>query len=369
MDILFYTDTPGFGGAEKQMELLAKHLKNFGYTVHLACGHYSKLRSRKDELLNTYKTVHFLPTIHKHDPRHYSSLKKLIEKGPYKLVHLHLWNPGACRYAFSAVKRARLTDRIPLITTEHDPFRLTGLKNKIKRSCLAKTDQIIAISMDNYRQLSDYGDIAKNRLNIVHNGIEADRFFDIHDKAPLPVYKGKTVITCIAELHPRKGHKTLIKAFEPLSEEMPNLKLMLVGTGPIEKELKEQYGSNPNIHFLGWRDDIPQILNNSDLFILPSEREAFGLVVLEAMASNVAVIATNNGGTKDIILDGKTGLLIPPHDVEAMKEAMRTLLTNPGQKRDMEEAALRRVKEEFTAQKMAEKTAAVYRKALHVTHG
>ncbi len=356
--VLFYTDTPSYGGAEKQMELLAKHLKPLGYSVSLACGAYSRLKKRESELRKAYEQVYFLPTVHKHDPRHYTQLKNLLKTRYFVLMHIHLWNPGSCRYAFWVAKHAK----IPIVTTEHDPFRLEGLKRKIKQMTLAKSDQIIAISLDNFRHLSDYGEHVKNRLNLIPNGIESDRFFDNHDKAPLPVQKGDVVIACIAELHERKGHKYLLRAFSKLQIEFPNLNLLIVGIGPVERDLKEKYANFPNIHFLGWREDIPQILRASDIVVLPSLKEAFGLVILEAMASGVVAVATDNGGAKDIIEHGKSGYLVPPANAEKMAQVIRTILTNPDQKRDIEKAALERVKTHFTAEVMAQKTAEVYRK-------
>lgn len=365
--VLFYTDTPSYGGAEKQMELLAKHLKPFGYSVSLAYGAYSVLKRRKAELKKAYEHTYLLPTIHKHDPRHYTKLKKLLKTGDFDLIHIHLWNPGSCRYAFWATKHAG----VPIVTTEHDPFELGGMKHKIKKMCLAKSNQMIAISLDNYRHLSEYGEDVKNRLNLISNGIEVDKFLDNHDKASLPartypfgtggsVQKGDLVITCIAELHKRKGQKYLLQAFRKLQAEFPTIHLMIVGTGPAEKELKEKYGDIPNVHFLGWREDIPQILKASDIFVLPSLREAFGLVILEAMASGVIAVATDNGGTTDIIEHGKSGYLIPPANSERLVEIIRTILTNPNQKRDIEKTALERVKTHFTAEVMAKKTAEVY---------
>lgn len=360
MNILFYTDTPNYGGAEKQMALLAKHLKPLGCRVSLACGKYSKLKDRMGELRKVYSDIHLLPTAHKHDPRHYTQLTKLLKKERFDLIHIHLWNPGSCRYAFWAAKKAGL----PIVTTEHDPFDLSGLKKIIKQKCLSKTDQIIAISLDNFGQISQYGESVKKRLNIVHNGIELDKFLDNHDKVSLPVQHGGLVITCIAELHERKGQKYLIRAFKKLQVEMPKLHLMLVGTGPDEANLKSRYADVPNLHFLGWRDDIPQILNSSDIFVLPSLREAFGLVVIEAMASGVTVIVTDNGGAKDIIEHGKSGFLVPPSNVDRLADAIRVVLQNPDQKRDIEKAAIERVREKFTAERMAYKTFEVYSRLL-----
>ncbi|MBN2087534.1 glycosyltransferase family 4 protein [Candidatus Peregrinibacteria bacterium] len=356
--ILFYTDTPNIGGAEKQMLVLAKHLSRKGFEVDLAYGKYSKIYKMHDDFSKYCKLVHVLPAIHKHDPRHYTSLKKLMKSGKYDLLHIHLWNPGSCRYAFFAASHLN----IPIITTEHDPFELTGLKRQIKKNCLKKTAQTIVISQDNLRLLGEYYEVPKERLKLVHNGIELDRFLDSTKCDNLPVQSGEIVITCIAELHPRKGHKYLLRAFMKLQEEMPQIKtsLLLVGEGPLENEFKEQYFEQKNIHFLGWRNDIPEILKSSDIFVLPSLKEAFGLVLVEAMASGVPVITTNTGGAVDIVQDGKTGYLVPPSNSEKITEAIRLILQNEEQKKDIIASALESAKQNFTADKMTDNTIDVY---------
>jgi len=356
--ILFYTDTPGIGGAEKQMLLLAKYLNKTGHHIDLAYGKYGKIKTMHNDFEKYCEKIHVLNVAHKHDPRHYFQLKKILKKGKYDLIHIHLWNPGSCRYAFFAANHAG----IPIITTEHDPFELHGFKKKIKNICLRKTDQTIVISSGNYGLLVDHYKLPEKWLSLVHNGIEIDRFLDTKNKADLPIKTGDIVITCIAEMHSRKGHKYLLDAFLKSQKQFPNLQLILVGTGPIENELKLKYNSHPHVHFLGWRNDIPEILKASDIFILPSLREAFGLVVLEAMISGAVTIATNNGGTVDIIEDGKSGYLIPPQSRERIINTIQTILQNPGQKEDIKKAATKRVKDYFTAEKMTEKTIETYSK-------
>jgi glycosyltransferase involved in cell wall biosynthesis len=365
--ILFYTDTPNYGGAERQMELLAIHLKPLGFEVSLACGKYSKLATQTDRLASIFHETFVLQTVHKHDPRHYSQLKRLLRDKKFDLLHLHLWNPGACRYAFFAGHHAG----VPIVTTEHDPFELSGLKRLVQKHCLKRTDRIIAISAENLGQLSTIVDNPKERLFISHNGIELGPILDKPTtlaneslKTDLGLQPGSVTITCVAELHPRKGHKHLIEAFQRLQAEYPMLHLLLVGTGPLENELKSHYGSNQNIHFLGWRTDVTALLRISDLFVLSSLREAFGLSILEAMACGVPVVATTTGGAKDIVENGKSGLLVPPGDSTILAEAIRTLLNNPGQRADLAKNGLERVKTHFTAEKMAERTAHVYRSLL-----
>jgi len=356
--VLFYTDTPNLGGAEKHMLLLAKHLNQQEVAVSLAYGRYSKIAKLHGEFAKCCKQVFVLPMLHKHDPRHYSELKKILAAHKFDLVHLHLWNPGSCRYAFFAASSAGL----PIVTTEHDPFELTGMKRLIKKKCLSKTAQTITISRDNFRLLGEFYGVPEKQLEMVHNGIEIDSFLDNKIKADLPVQHGSPVITCIAELHHRKGHRYLFEAFRKLQAHMPQVSLILVGTGPAERELKDQYSQIPNVHFLGWRADVPQILKASDILVLPSLKEAFGQVILEAMASGVITVATNNGGIVDIIQDGLTGYLVPPANGEAIAERLAAILKNTAQKMDIEKAALHSVKMNFSAQRMADKTLNVYKK-------
>ena len=358
MKILFYTDTPNVGGAEKQMLLLAEQLSQKGHEVHLAYGNYSLIKSLQPEFEKWCKKIHIIPTIHKHDPRHLFHVRRILGEGNFDLIHIHLWNPGAGRYAFFAANQKG----VPIITTEHDPFELEGMKRGIKNRCLKRTSHHIVISHENYKLMEEYYDVPEERLHLVHNGIELEPFSHHDQKAELPIQTGDIVISCVAELHERKGHRYLIEAFEKLQIHFPQLRLILVGRGSLEDQLKEQCRDNNHIHFLGWRNDIPDILNASDIFVLPSLKEAFGLVILEAMASGVVAVSTNNGGVVDIIENGKTGYLVPPANSEKLAETLEVILRNPDQKRDIEKAALERVRGNFTAEKMTERTIEVYEK-------
>jgi len=354
-NVLFYTDSPNYGGAERQMEFLARHLPKFGYEASLACSKYSALAAKRDNLRSIYKEIYILPTFNKHDPWHFYSLRRLLRDKKFDLLHLHLWNPGACRYAFFAGR----STKTPIVTTEHDPFELRGIKQWIKKQCMARTDRFIAINSDNFRQLSENVQNPEGRIYRVHNGIELGQFLDNKDKASLGIKTGDLALTCIAELHPRKGHSYLFDAFFRLSKNYPMLHLFLVGRGPDETRVRASSARSPNIHLLGWRTDIPQILKATDIFVLPSLREAFGLSVLEAMASGVPVVASETSGTKDIIENGKSGLLVPPGDAQSLMEALQTLLNNPGQRADLAKAGQERAKL-FSAERMAKETAEVY---------
>ena len=112
----------------------------------------------------------------------------------------------------------------------------------------------------------------------------------------------------------------------------PGVHWIFVGDGELERDLKAQAGRlglESQVHFTGWRDDIPDVLALGDVFVLPSEREGFGRVLVEAMAMAKAVVATTAGGIPEIVVDGETGLLVPAAAPAPLADAVRALLDDP----------------------------------------
>ena len=371
--VLFYTDSPGLGGAEKQMLLLAKNLRSFGYQPSLAYGKYAKIEKMRNEFEKHCEEVLVLPAIHKHDPRHYSALKRILDHQNFDLIHIHLWNPGSCRYAFFAADHSG----VPIVTTEHDYFELRGLKKVIKKNCLKKVRQSVVINVDNMSSLVQHYEIAESRVNSIHNGIDPMPFLDSvsnrswttmdnmssknwADFGLKNIKNNDVVITCVAEMHSRKGQEYLIKAFQKLDLKSPRFQLVLVGVGPNEIALKRRYVDDPQIHFMGWQNDIPKILQNTDILVLPSLKEAFGLVLLEAMVSGVITISTDKGGNVDFVKHKQTGYLVPPKDPKAIMDAIVDIIRHPDQKAEIEARAREMALSKFTDKAMTKQYVEVY---------
>ena len=150
------------------------------------------------------------------------------------------------------------------------------------------------------------------------------------------------LVGLIARFDIWKGHFTFLKAAERVLQINPNVHFVVVGetlnpgTFPSVVEYQEkvlQFASRPRlarqVHFLGWRDDIPQILSSLDVAVCPSENEPFGLVILEALAARIPLIGSDSGGTPEVIEHGKNGLLFPTGDDGALAECLMRLLRNP----------------------------------------
>jgi len=179
-------------------------------------------------------------------------------------------------------------------------------------------------------------------IHTVLNGIETSKWSPDIDGAELRrelgILPGTLVLTSVSRLFSWKGQRELIQAFALVRAQIPNVELLIVGAddrlveaNSFTAELKSlalRLGVQDHVRFTGARSDIPRVMAASDLFALPSFEEPFGLVFLEAMAMQKAVVAVNNGGTPEVVEHGRAGLLSPPWDVPALAANIVTLLSD-----------------------------------------
>ena len=365
--ILLYTDTPLVGGAEIQMFLLAKFLNKTMFQPILACSNFKELDRWCENFEKEGIKVIRLKVKNKHDIRHYFQLKKIIKEEKIDILHLHVWNPASCRYGFKQ-------SCVPIIITEHDPFKLSWFKDLIKKHLLENVSKIITVSDDNKKLLQKAYPDHKDKITTIHNGIDITWWqsqllrFTEEDRKKIKeelfeANENTLIITSIAALHERKGLKYLIEAMPALTKEFPNIKLIIVGEGPQKSELENlisKFKLENHVKLLGQQKETPKILKSSDIFVLPSLREAFGLVNLEAMLAPLPILASKVGGISEVVEDGKTGILIEPGNVEKFTEALRALIISPEKRQKMAIAGQKRVLENFSAEKMAKEYEKIY---------
>jgi glycosyltransferase involved in cell wall biosynthesis len=212
----------------------------------------------------------------------------------------------------------------------------------------------------------------RRKFWLIHNGIDIEPFYErseaekdaIKREYELPF--NKPIITSVANLRPPKGHEYLIQALHELKRENPDFLTLLVGDGPLRGKLEElvrDLGLKEQVHFLGSRDreDIPEILAITDIFVLPSLWEGLPTAIIEAMAAGCPVVATAVAGTPEVVMDRETGFLVNSRDPEALAQKIAKLLEDPQLRRKMGEAGVKRVEEHFTLEKMAQNYEALYR--------
>lgn len=177
--------------------------------------------------------------------------------------------------------------------------------------------------------------VASERITVIPNGIDTVYFDQLAPdpelRVSLSLSQDDFVIICVANLHPNKGHRFLLEAFESLWLEFPKTKLLLVGDGEERENIEvmiQSFQSKNAIQMLGRRNDVPALLRLSNLFVLPTLFEGQSNAILEAMAASVPVITTDIPENRCIIKDSITGLLVPKNDSTAIAEALRKLLSD-----------------------------------------
>lgn len=212
--------------------------------------------------------------------------------------------------------------------------------------------------------------LTEERLMVIHNGVDCSRF----DVAPDPrlrdslgVAGAGPLVTVVANLRRSKGHAVFLQAWASVVRALPRSRALLVGGGPLHDELENRaaaLGVRSSVHFLGARHDVPALLALTDVVAHASLREGFPNAVLEALAAGRPVVATDAGGTREAIVDGRTGLLVPPGDASALEAGLMRLLSNPDEARALGDAGRRHVAVRFRISTMVRAHEAAYDRVL-----
>lgn len=293
---------------------------------------------------------------------------------PVDLIHI---NDTGCEPPPVA---ARLAGIRRVVGTFHvDPsYDLDGIRSGlphrtleyISNHCLSKG---IGVSRDTGEQWKRRTNLPDSRVVTIYNGIDTDQFrprlpaAEARRLLGLPDDPGLVWLGTIGRLDRAKGQADLIAAVSLLASDFPALRLMVAGTGPLRGELEAQaarLGVADRIHWLGFRNDIPLILDAVDVFAFPSVCEALGYALLEAMATEKPCVASAVGGIPEVIADGETGFVTPPRDPSALAGAIRGLLESPELRHRFGLAGRRRVLDVFNLKTMQTKTIGLYRTLL-----
>ncbi len=276
------------------------------------------------------------------------------------VVHAHMYRAEVIATQ-AAWRLAGLGRRRPyIVSTVHSSRIRSDEDRALLRRLTPKIDQLIAVSKAIVRKIEDEGRVGAP-VTLIYNGVDLQRYVDqeacctLHEEYDIP--DGAPIVGVVARLEPEKGHPTLLEAWPRVLERVPNAHLLIVGEGSRREALQaqavdlglmapppplmQQHASpssasiapvrrttTDSVTFTGRRDDIPSVTAALDVAVLPSYREAQGLSILEAMALSRPVVASNVGGIPEMIENGETGLLVPPHDAQALGDAIARLLTD-----------------------------------------
>lgn len=250
----------------------------------------------------------------------------------FDLVHVHLF-PAQL---WAALAASRSTCR--LVTTEHSTWnaRRHWWFRPVDAFMYSRYAQIACISDAAAAQLGRWCPSVKDKLRVVPNGIVVERFSDASPAALTPISESMIRAVFVGRLDPLKDHPTLLHALE----RAPRIHLLLLGDGPLRESvegLARELRVADRVTFMGFRNDVPQILKACDIYVHSSISEGFGLAACEAMASGLPVIATDIPGLAQLVKGA--GMLTPPGDSESLARALNELAGSAEKRSRMSEAS------------------------------
>lgn len=278
----------------------------------------------------------------------YRQVKRLIEHHGYQIVHCH--TPVGGVLARLASRRARRKGTQVMYTAHGFHFcRGAPLINwllyyPVEKLLARSTDCLITINQEDYR-LAVRRRFKATRIEHVHGvGVSGERFYPAlpEDKASLrermSFDRNDILLFYAAEFNRNKNHELLIHALARIRERAPQVRLLLAGEGALLEACKSvsvKLGVDRHVHFLGYRNDIPNLLHVSDIAVSGSLREGLPVQMMEAMACGLPVIATRNRGHLELVCDGRNGYLVPPQAAEQFAERIATLAASPDLRESM----------------------------------
>jgi len=235
-----------------------------------------------------------------------------------------------------------------------------------RRKYKKNVDAVIAISEGVKEVLVD-GGIDPDRIVVIPSGID---FTPYHEAASSDYLRRELsfapddfLVGIVAHLADHKGHRYLIQATKSIKENSSKIKIIIVGGGPLYMELSKQAEESnvkDMVFFLGFREDVPQILSSLDLFVLSSFLEGMGSSILDAMACRLPVVATKVGGIPEVVRHRETGLLVPPRNPSALAKAILKLYNDRELASRFGQRGYQVVHQKFSAEAMAERIILLY---------
>ncbi len=366
---------------------LMKRLREEGYIVEASCrrGDFFSEIEREGFVVHNIPISRSLNFV-----KHFASIVRLsilIKKKKFDIVHVH--TPIG---AFVG-RIAAFFVKTPLVIYTIHGFYFHENMNPFKRKIIIFVEKLLALrttialsqSQEDTETAIKEKIFPPSRIITIGNGVDINFFSKenvpsdrrLLKKKELGLPENAVVITCVARMVKEKGIFDLIEATKRVISLFPHVHILLVGKisedckrGVVCREFIENYfdenpSSKSQLHFLGTRTDVRDILSITDVFVLPSYREGMPRSILEAMAMEIPVIATNIRGCREEVVDRKTGILIPPGDVKALEQAMIELIENKDMRIEFGRNGRKRVEKYFDEDKVVEKEIEVIKKLVN----
>lgn len=352
-------------GAEEHILELLRGLDRRQFQLHLACPEVLLTQYGKDIPEDVHVTPILLDRLF--DMRGAIRLGLTLRNQKIGILHCHMFRAG-----LFASPIGRLC-RVPVIletTHVRETWRKGWFKSRfvVDRAIGHLIDRYIAVSEANSKYLIEEKRIPARKVTVIQNGCSMDRVNPekAHPEGireSLGFSKSDIVLIVMARLEPQKGHKILLQALSTVRAEFPNIRLICLGTGALKDELNSlarELKLNEIVRFVGFQSNVADWLAVADIGVLPSFYEGLPLTAVETLAAGLPLVATAVDGTPEVVLDGKTGLLVPPGDPAAMAGAIRQLARQSELRQKLAKAGREWVLQRFTIERQVEQTSSLY---------
>ncbi len=360
-----------WGGLEIQALEISKQLKHHKHRVWLACLRNSRLEQAAREAnvnvvpIKTRGYLHAIAAV---------NLALLIQREGIDIIHCQHSRDLAPLVIAKKLSR----ERCPILLSKRVGSYIKK-KDMLHRFLYANVDRVFAVSDVIHRNVLETTPVPPERVITLHDAVDTE-LFSLSRVSTTRVreefgYDDDTlVVGFVGRFSPGKGHEEFLKAASILSSKYANIRFLIVGEASYGEQMYEQriramaraLHLDGIVHFAGYRTDIPDVMAAFDIFAFPSHAEAFGVVLIEAMAMERPVVSTNCDGVLDIVVDGITGLYVHPRDAQQLADAIEQLGSDPQLRRTMGKAGRKRVEDFFDQRKQIARMVEVYYELLEM---
>jgi len=356
------------GGTERQVVTVAEHLDPARFDLHLGCLKREGQLLPRVERLGRGVVGYDIPNLYGRQAlRERWRLADYLRRHAIDIVHTYNFYPNVF-----TIPAARLAQVPVVIASVRDiGAYLTPLHRRVQRMVCRFADRIVANSEAVRQWLIGQGYDGR-KIGVIHNGVDLDRFRRPVDRLRLRHELGvpahSPIVAVVSRLSRVKGLEYFLDAAACVAVREPAARFLVIGEGSFDEQdyhyelerYANRLGLADRVIFTGLRQDVPEILSDVAISVLPSLSEGFSNAVLESMAAGKPVIATRVGGNPEAVADGETGILVPPRDAGALARSMCQLLEDREAARRMGHAARQRVETEFSVEAMVRRTEQLY---------
>ncbi len=364
MKILHIISSGGMYGAEAVILNLSRTLNEGSHSSVLGVFSNSANPNLQLHEAATKENIesHLIPCNGQIDRTVIESIRSLAARTNADIVHAHGYKADI--YTYFALRGSD----IPLVSTCHtwyDNDLFVSLYGMADRLVLRSFAAVVAVSDEVKQRLLKAG-VHEDKIHLVRNGIDLRPFDNAAPSLQKSFANDPSIVGLVGRLSTEKGVDIFLRAAARVLNELPSTKFAVVGEGPDWEKLEsliDELKIRKSVSMLGRRDDMPSVYASLEIMVSASRQEGLPIAILEGMASRRPLIATTVGAVPTVVLDGRTGVLVPPENIEVLASKIVSLLKDPSRRESLGAAARKLIEKEFSAERMTADYLHVYERA------